>query len=141
MGYFLRRNFLSGRMLRLLAGARAGPLGTGRGLQRHSQQQSRSVMADHQYNKAKLGKFPITNEQYLFWKGRANNPGGVVVQEMSGFQQKVMFQYWWMAPQKWYYKINRSAFSYIGLFFFFFLTMFQGTTHAIEMDIRSRHWW
>merc|ERR1712113_965327 len=72
-------------------------------------QQSRTVSTWKDFYRSKLGNYPVPEENYIWWKNRWCVPGGQVTQEVSYFQQKIMWQYWWNNPSKYYWRASTYA--------------------------------
>lgn len=60
--------------------------------------QSRSLTTNRDFAKTKLGRYPTPPEAAIWWKNRTVVPGGLVNQEISMFQSKIMFQYFHNSP-------------------------------------------
>merc|ERR1711924_250398 len=53
-----------------------------------------------------LGSYPVPPENYIWWKNRWQVPGGEIRQQVSPFQLKIMWQYFYNNPSKWYWRFS-----------------------------------
>merc|ERR1712166_567208 len=60
-------------------------------------------------DQARLGTYPVPPEQAIWWMNRMQVPGGQIQQSFSPYQQKVMWQYFWNFPTRWYWRLSKWA--------------------------------
>merc|ERR1712187_591674 len=75
-------------------------------------------------DQTRLGTYPIPPEAYVWWQNRYRVPGGEIKQSFSPYQQKIMWQYLWNLPSRWYWRYSKWAWP-IGTSLF--------TSHASKM--------
>eukprot|EP00403_Amphidinium_massartii_P038620 CAMPEP_0178444152 /NCGR_PEP_ID=MMETSP0689_2-20121128/39327_1 /TAXON_ID=160604 /ORGANISM="Amphidinium massartii, Strain CS-259" /LENGTH=126 /DNA_ID=CAMNT_0020068309 /DNA_START=83 /DNA_END=464 /DNA_ORIENTATION=+ len=60
-------------------------------------------------DQARLGTYPVPPEAHIWWSNRFQVPGGEIKQSFSMFQQKIMWQWFWNAPARWYWRLSKWA--------------------------------
>jgi len=73
--------------------------------------------------------------------GRCQVPGGQIQQTVSPYQQKIMWQFFWNAPQRWYWRLSRWAFPVITPYLIMYLFVYKACEADVEEDIRSKTWY
>merc|ERR1712080_220341 len=58
-------------------------------------------------DQTRLGTYPVPPEQYVWWQNRFQVPGGQIQQSFTPYQQKVMWQYFWNFPSRWYWRFSK----------------------------------
>ncbi|CAK9095942.1 Uncharacterized protein SCF082_LOCUS45061, partial [Durusdinium trenchii] len=68
-----------------------------------------SLRKTSQRDQLRLGSYPVPPEAYIWWCNRSQVPGGEIKQTFSHFQQKIMWQWFWNAPTRWYWRLSSWA--------------------------------
>ncbi len=91
-------------------------------------------------NKLIIGKYPVPSELYLFWKKKRDIPGGMIIHSVSQFQQKVVWQYIWSSPERWYWRL-RNIFDIMALPTLLFYILMTKTAYDAEEYVRNKNWY
>mmetsp|Transcript_22621 Transcript_22621/g.41665 ORF Transcript_22621/g.41665 Transcript_22621/m.41665 type:complete len:117 (+) Transcript_22621:101-451(+) len=92
-------------------------------------------------DQTRLGTYPVPPESYVLWKNRFQVPGGEIRQSFSPYQQKVMWQYFWAAPTRWYWRMSKWAWPIFTPMFLFYIFVYKSCQYDVEADIRAHSWW
>eukprot|EP00916_Digyalum_oweni_P015110 GHVL01024638.1.p1 GENE.GHVL01024638.1~~GHVL01024638.1.p1 ORF type:complete len:115 (+),score=11.86 GHVL01024638.1:71-415(+) len=79
-------------------------------LSRISARASNNLLPLRKSTKAKskpLGSYPVSKELYHFWGQRTQVIGGQIEQQVSGYQQKIFWQYFQEWPKRNYARIEK----------------------------------
>ena len=87
-----------------------------------------------------IGKYPVSSELYMFWKKKKDIPGGMILHSVSQFQQKVVWQYIWSYPEKWFWRIT-NVFDMCALPTLLFYILMTKTAYDAEEYIRNKNWY
>ena len=85
------------------------------------------------------GKYPISGELSMFWKKKKEIPGGMIIHSVSHLQQKVVWQYIWASPERWFWRISTMA-NYVTLPFLLFYIWMLKTSYDAEEYVRNHLW-
>jgi len=88
-----------------------------------------------------LGKYPVPLDQTIFWKNRYQVPGGQVEQSLSQFQQKVMWQYFYQNPGKWWNRMSINGWILGCPCLIFYILWYKMQEADVEEDIRLKTWY
>jgi hypothetical protein len=86
------------------------------------------------------GKYPVSSELYLYWKKKKDIPGGMIIHSVSQFQQKVVWQYIWSFPERWFWRLNGFT-NNMALPFLLFYGWMAKTAYDAEEYIRNKNWY
>mmetsp|Transcript_90318 Transcript_90318/g.251294 ORF Transcript_90318/g.251294 Transcript_90318/m.251294 type:complete len:116 (+) Transcript_90318:87-434(+) len=89
----------------------------------------------------RVGVYPVPPETRIWWDNRYQVPGGEIKQTFSPYQQKIMWQWFWNAPSRWYWRTSKWAWpiGVPGLIFYIFV--YKSCEADVEADIRAKSWW
>eukprot|EP00927_Polykrikos_kofoidii_P063730 TRINITY_DN58596_c0_g1_i1.p3 TRINITY_DN58596_c0_g1~~TRINITY_DN58596_c0_g1_i1.p3 ORF type:complete len:117 (-),score=13.93 TRINITY_DN58596_c0_g1_i1:110-460(-) len=93
------------------------------------------------FHQKRLGTYPVPPETTIWWLNRYQVPGGQIQQSFSPYQQKIMWQYLWNGPSRWYWRLSKWAwpvFVPAGLVYVF---IYKSCEADVEADIRAKAWW
>jgi hypothetical protein len=89
---------------------------------------------------APQGKYPVPSELYMYWKKKKDIPGGMILHSVSQFQQKVVWQYIWSAPERWFWRAATYT-NNLALPFLLFYILMAKTAYDAEEYVRNKIWY
>eukprot|EP00811_Abedinium_folium_P017308 NODE_26235_length_558_cov_5.227378.p1 GENE.NODE_26235_length_558_cov_5.227378~~NODE_26235_length_558_cov_5.227378.p1 ORF type:complete len:116 (-),score=28.04 NODE_26235_length_558_cov_5.227378:188-535(-) len=89
----------------------------------------------------RLGSYPVPPEASVLWKNRFQVPGGQIQQSMSPYQQKIMWQYFWNYPARWYWRFSKWAWPVGVPCLIVYVFIYRSCKADVEADIRAKAWW
>merc|ERR1712226_653988 len=89
----------------------------------------------------RIGTYPVPPEAFIWWLNRFQVPGGQIVQSFSPYQQKIMWQYWWNFPSRWYGRLSKWAWPIFVPYSLCYIFVYQSCAADVEADIRAKAWW
>ena len=93
-----------------------------------------------QKNRKTVGHYPIPDETYCWWKNRWQVPGGQIQQSVSPYQLKIMWQYFYNAPSKWYWRFSEWMWPVLMPALMFFV-LWQKIKADAEEEVRLHSWY
>ena len=87
-----------------------------------------------------MGKYPVSQELHMYWKKKRDIPGGMIVHSVSQFQQKVVWQYIWSFPERWFWRLSNYA-NIAGLPLLLFYILMTKTAYDAEEYVRNKNWY
>mmetsp|Transcript_46869 Transcript_46869/g.123939 ORF Transcript_46869/g.123939 Transcript_46869/m.123939 type:complete len:116 (-) Transcript_46869:79-426(-) len=92
-----------------------------------------------EWEQKRLGKYPVPPETHVWWLNRTTAPGGYVMQSVSPYQQKIMWQWFHNFPTRWYTRVTKHTFpTFIPALTFYIL--WKIVTYDVEENLRNRNW-
>ena len=91
-------------------------------------------------NRQTLGSYPVPPENYIWWKNRWQVPGGEIRQQVSPFQLKIMWQYFYNNPSKWYWRFSNWMWPVLMPAFMFYV-LWQKVKADAEEEVRLHSWY
>jgi len=91
-------------------------------------------------NRKCVGSYPIPPETYVWWKNRWQVPVGEIRQSVSPFQLKMMWQYFYNFPARWYWRISNWMWPAVMPCIMFFI-MWQKVKADAEEETRLHSWY
>mmetsp|Transcript_11938 Transcript_11938/g.17860 ORF Transcript_11938/g.17860 Transcript_11938/m.17860 type:complete len:116 (-) Transcript_11938:70-417(-) len=89
----------------------------------------------------RLGSYPVPAEAYLWWLNRFQVPGGEIKQSFSPYQQKIMWQWFWNAPARWYWRLSKWAWPIGVPYLIIYIFAYKSCEADVESGIRAKAWW
>lgn len=89
----------------------------------------------------RIGTYPVPPEAQIWWQNRFQVPGGQIVQSFSPYQQKIMWQYFWNFPSRWYWRTSKWAWPIGVPCLIVYIFVFKSMEADVEADIRAKAWW
>merc|ERR1712118_359492 len=85
-----------------------------------------------------IGSYPVPPENYIWWKNRWQVPGGQITQQVSPFQLKIMWQYFYNNPSKWYWRFSNWMWPVLMPAFMFYVLWQKVKADAEERFASTR---
>eukprot|EP00928_Gymnodinium_smaydae_P098964 TRINITY_DN9325_c0_g1_i2.p1 TRINITY_DN9325_c0_g1~~TRINITY_DN9325_c0_g1_i2.p1 ORF type:complete len:116 (-),score=18.06 TRINITY_DN9325_c0_g1_i2:69-416(-) len=92
-------------------------------------------------DQVRLGSYPVPPEAKIWWQNRFQVPGGQIVQSMSPYQQKIMWQWFWNGPSRWYWRLSKWAWPIGVPCALMYVFVYKSCKADVEADIRAKSWW
>merc|ERR1719162_39405 len=92
-------------------------------------------------DQTRIGIYPVPPEAAIWWANRFQVPGGQITQSFSPFQQKIMWQYWWNSPSRWYGRLSKWAWPVFVPYAICYIFIYKSCEADVEADIRAKAWW
>mmetsp|Transcript_72641 Transcript_72641/g.160403 ORF Transcript_72641/g.160403 Transcript_72641/m.160403 type:complete len:115 (+) Transcript_72641:75-419(+) len=89
----------------------------------------------------RVGSYPVPPEAYLWWQNRSQVPGGEIKQTFSHFQQKIMWQWFWNAPTRWYWRLSAWAWPVGVPCLLMYIFVYKSCECDVEASIKAKYWW
>mmetsp|Transcript_57282 Transcript_57282/g.168194 ORF Transcript_57282/g.168194 Transcript_57282/m.168194 type:complete len:116 (-) Transcript_57282:152-499(-) len=89
----------------------------------------------------RLGTYPVPPEARLWWMNRYQVPGGEIKQSFSPYQQKIMWQYFWNFPARWYWRMSSWAWPVGVPALIVYIFVFKTMEKDVEADLRAQIFW
>eukprot|EP00929_Paragymnodinium_shiwhaense_P049567 TRINITY_DN249_c0_g1_i1.p1 TRINITY_DN249_c0_g1~~TRINITY_DN249_c0_g1_i1.p1 ORF type:complete len:116 (-),score=27.95 TRINITY_DN249_c0_g1_i1:175-522(-) len=93
------------------------------------------------FHQKRLGSYPVPPEASIWWLNRFQVPGGQILQSMSPYQQKFMWQYFHNAPSRWYWRFSKWMWPFFAPFSMTYIFGFKAMCADAEADIRAKSWY
>merc|ERR1712129_339110 len=78
----------------------------------------------------RIGIYPVPPESAIWWRNRFQVPGGEIKQTFSPYQQKIMWQYFWGFPSRWYGRLSKWAWPLGVPTLIFYIVVYKSCEHA-----------
>mmetsp|Transcript_41112 Transcript_41112/g.116392 ORF Transcript_41112/g.116392 Transcript_41112/m.116392 type:complete len:116 (+) Transcript_41112:73-420(+) len=92
-------------------------------------------------DQTRLGTYPVPPEAYVWWQNRYQVPGGEIKQSFSPYQQKIMWQWLWNTPSRWYWRMSKWSWQFGVPTLIFYIFVYKSCEKDVEADIRAKSWW
>jgi hypothetical protein len=89
----------------------------------------------------RIGTYPVPPEAAIWWMNRMQVPGGQIQQSFSPYQQKIMWQYFWNFPSRWYWRLSKWAWPVFIPAILVYVFIFKSCQLDVEADIRQKAWY
>merc|ERR1712150_154892 len=91
--------------------------------------------------KKRLGVYPVPPEECIKWNNRYQVPGGQIQQSFSPYQMKIMWQYFWNFPSRWYWRLSKWAWPVGVPCLLVYVFIYKSCEADVEADIRAKSWY
>mmetsp|Transcript_72129 Transcript_72129/g.215215 ORF Transcript_72129/g.215215 Transcript_72129/m.215215 type:complete len:116 (+) Transcript_72129:90-437(+) len=92
-------------------------------------------------DQTRLGVYPVPPEAHIWWQNRYQVPGGEIKQTFSPYQQKIMWQFFWNAPTRWYWRLSKWAWPVGVPCLIMYIFVYKSCEADVEADIKAKAWW
>eukprot|EP00930_Biecheleria_cincta_P053431 TRINITY_DN3893_c0_g1_i3.p2 TRINITY_DN3893_c0_g1~~TRINITY_DN3893_c0_g1_i3.p2 ORF type:complete len:136 (+),score=15.57 TRINITY_DN3893_c0_g1_i3:62-409(+) len=92
-------------------------------------------------DQARLGSYPVPPEAHIWWSNRSQVPGGEIKHTFSHLQQKIMWQWFWNAPARWYWRLSAWAWPVGVPALIMYIFVYKSCEADVEAGIRAKAWW
>mmetsp|Transcript_140876 Transcript_140876/g.248741 ORF Transcript_140876/g.248741 Transcript_140876/m.248741 type:complete len:116 (-) Transcript_140876:166-513(-) len=92
-------------------------------------------------DQARVGTYPVPPEAAIWWGNRFQVPGGQITQSFTPYQQKVMWQYFWNGPSRWYWRLSKWAWPVFMPSLLTYIFIYRSCQLDVEQDIRQKSWY
>ncbi|CAE8586443.1 unnamed protein product [Polarella glacialis] len=89
----------------------------------------------------RVGTYPVPPETCIWWANRSQVPGGEIKQTFSHLQQKIMWQWFWNAPARWYWRLSAWAWPLGVPALIMYIFVYKSCESDVEAGIRAKAWW
>lgn len=89
----------------------------------------------------RLGSYPVPPEAHIWWANRSQVPGGEIKQTFSHLQQKIMWQWFWNAPARWYWRLSSLAWPAGVPCLLMYIFVYKSCECDVEASIKAKTWW
>jgi len=93
------------------------------------------------FHQKRLGSYPVPPEASIWWLNRFQVPGGHILQSMSPFQQKIMWQYFHNFPSRWYWRLSKWVWPVFAPGLMCYIFVYKSCEADVEADIRAKAWY
>eukprot|EP00437_Effrenium_voratum_P008473 CAMPEP_0181427948 /NCGR_PEP_ID=MMETSP1110-20121109/16428_1 /TAXON_ID=174948 /ORGANISM="Symbiodinium sp., Strain CCMP421" /LENGTH=134 /DNA_ID=CAMNT_0023551163 /DNA_START=65 /DNA_END=467 /DNA_ORIENTATION=+ len=97
-----------------------------------------SLRKTSQRDQARLGSYPVPPEAYIWWCNRFQVPGGEIKQTFSHLQQKIMWQWFWNAPGRWYWRLSAWAWPVGVPALLMYIFVYKSCECDVEQSIKAK---
>merc|ERR1719333_1805328 len=90
------------------------------------------------FHQKRIGTYPVPPEAKILWQNRFQVPGGQIVQSFTPYQQKIMWQYAWNFPSRWYWRLSKWAWPVGVPCLLVYVFIYKSCEADAEADIRAK---